>query len=250
MDPKLKAMIFAAGVAVIGGFSFALHTPVPETRTMAELRDAGMADGQRVVLICPERITPQTRRRITRAQPGFLRPNQAYATVARVAFCFGDGGNCFFPDGSPRVGGDIVVPSLRQALPAGYDAGEGDDEDGGAEDEIDDSLQYNANECYVERCSTFDAGVTTYTTAFCSRANRLAAVTPKCAIPNCWVGDGGTWDDNAVVDCQKMEEPFGGGPKQSRWAGCNVINPGADAVGTQCVPSACTVSAGDPPDWL
>ena len=142
------------------------------------------------------------------------------------------------------------MPSLRQTLPAGFDPDAGDDEDAGTEDEVDDSLQYNANDCHVERCTDFDAGVVTFTTTFCARANRLVAVPPKCAIPNCWVGDAGEWVDDAVVDCQKMETPFGGGPKAPRWAGCNVINPGSDAVGAACIPSACSVSAGDPPDWL
>jgi hypothetical protein len=104
MNPKLAAMLVGVG-AVAGGFL--LYTPQPSTRTMLELRDAGIAEGQPVVSVCPERLTPQTVRRITRGQPGALRPRQSYATVARVARCFGsdvlDGGpvgNCLRADGT------------------------------------------------------------------------------------------------------------------------------------------------------
>src|SRR5512137_1520563 len=125
MNEKLRVMLVGAGIAVLGGVGLYLLIPQPATRTMAELRDAGIADGQSLILVCPEKLTPQTRRRINLAQPGFLRPRQLYARVARVAKCFRpDGGNCFkVSDWSVLASdleGEIVVPSLRSDL-AGVD---------------------------------------------------------------------------------------------------------------------------------
>lgn len=246
-------MLFVAGSAA----TFILLTPQPSTRTMLDLRDAGIAEGQPLVVTCPERLTPRTRKRIVAAQPGALRPRQQYARVARVARCFGsvylDGGvgNCIRPsDGTSLApyerevllldGGremqvkqaDIIVPSLRANVPD-------DAADDGGEESVDDSLQYDATACELSRCSTFDAGDGT---AFCGRLNRLRLVTAPCAIPLCLGTDGG-WDDNAVVDC-RATGPYGemdGGP---RWRGCNAT-PTAYTVGSACVPVSCGVVAGD-----
>ena len=242
MTPKLKSMVFVVGTLVLGGIGLRLATPVPGTRTMAELRDAGITEGQRFVLTCPERLTPQTKRRINAAQPGLLRPKQTYARISRVAVCFNsDAGNCFRPsDGALRVSdmeGDVIVPSLRRDL-VDVDLDAGDDEDGG-EGSVDDSFQFRLDDCSVTTCPNFDAGDGS---AFCGRLNRLQAVAEPCAIPLCLGSDGG-WDDNAVVDC-KFGGPFGeqdGGP---RWRGCNT-GPSQYASGTACVPVECGVVAGD-----
>ena len=242
MTPKLRNMVFVVGTLLVGGIGFRLATPQPATRSMAELRDAGITDGQRFVLTCPEKLTPQSKRRINSAQPGALRPKQTYGRVSRTAVCFNpDGGNCFRPsDGLLRVGdmeGDVIVPSLRQDL-VNVDLDAGNDSDGG-EDAVDDSLQFRLDDCSATTCPNYDAGDGSN---FCGRLNRLMMVTAPCAIPLCLGSDGG-WDDNAVVDC-RATGPFGeqdGGP---RWRGCNAT-PSQYTTGAACVPVECGVLAGD-----
>lgn len=242
MTPKLRSMIFVVGTLVLGAVGFRLATPVPGTRSMAELRDAGITDGQRFVLTCPERLTAQSKRRINAAQPGLLRPKQTYARVSRVAVCFNpDAGNCFRPsDGLLRVAdmeGDVIVPSLRRDL-VGVDLDAGNDADGG-EDAVDDSLQFRLDDCSVTTCGNFDAGDGSN---FCQRLNRLQAVTAPCMIPLCLGSDAG-WDDNAIVDC-KFNGPYGESDGGARWRGCNT-GPAQYASGAACVPVECGVVAGD-----
>jgi hypothetical protein len=216
---------------------------------MAELRDAGIASpaGQKFVLTCPERLTPATKKRINRNQPGLLRPRQSYATVSRVAICFNpDGGNCFRPsDGQLRVGdmqGEVVVPSLRRDM-----SGTSDDEgaDSSGEDTaVDDSFQYRLDACAVTTCQNADAGGL-FSNAVCNNLNRLWAVDAPCRIPLC-LNDAGVWDDNQVVDCRRREPvPFStDGTTHTRWGGCNAI-PKESAIGSACVPVSCEVVAGD-----
>lgn len=256
MNPKLRNMLTLVGVTTLGGVGFLLYTPQPATRTMADLRDAGINDGQRFVSICPERVTQQTKRRINAIQPGLLRPKQSYAHVARTARCFNpDGGNCFRPsDFLVRVSeleGEGVIPSLRRDL-AGVDldAGVGAD-DGGDSDDVDDSLQYALADCAAVACSTFDAG-SLFANPFCNNLNRLMLVASPCMMPNGWghAPDGGWGEDEfGEVDC-KCGGPLGlpdGGP---RWRGFNAC-PTQYSSGTACVPVECNVVGGDvPQDWL
>lgn len=266
MTPKLRAMLTAAVVVVtLGGIGFKLSTPQPATRSMLELRDAGIDDGQKGVLKCPERLTQRTRNRINRTQPGVLRPKQAYASVARLIFCFNpDGGNCFRPsDGLIRVAdleGEIVVPSLRRDV-----TGTTDGDDGG-EDEVDDALQYRLDGCSFLTCNQADqaqdAGTFTnpYATPFCGARNRLAVQPLPNMIADCRVtlSDGGPgWDDElgepghgAAVDC-RFVGPYGrpdGGPL---WRGCNSL-PAQYATGTACLPVETGVASGDliNQEWL
>src|SRR5512137_393754 len=265
MNEKLRAMMVGVGIVVLGGVGFYLYTPQPATRTIAELRDAAIADGQSLILVCPEKLTPQTRRRISLAQPGFLRPRQVYARVARVAKCFSpDGGNCLKPaDWSVRLAdleGEIVVPSLRRNLDGvDLDASVADIGDGGDSTGVDDSNPYTLESCRAERCATYDAGAAPgipWPDTPCAALNRLWAETPPCVLPACWVLPDGGWDAKAgraghpaAPDC-RATGPRGlsdGGP---RWWGCNVL-PSEVAVGTQCLPVECSVVAGDsPPDVL
>lgn len=263
MNEKLRAMLVGAGIAVLGGVGFYVLTPQPATRTMAELRDAGIADGQSLILVCPEKLTPQTRRRINSAQPGFLRPRQVYARVARVAKCFRpDGGNCFkVADWSVLASdleGEIVVPSLRHDLD-GVDLDASVADDGGDPTGVDDSNQYRLDSCRADRCATYDAGAAPgipWPDTPCAVLNRLWAETPPCVLPACWVAPDGGWDSKAgrpghpaAPNCKATGArglPDGG----PRWWGCNVM-PAEVAVGTQCVPTECSVLAGDdPPDVL
>jgi len=250
MSPQLRNMVFAAAAALVAGGSYVLFTPVPATRSMAELRDAGIADGQKFVLVCPERLTAQTKRRIEKVQPGLLRPSQGYAHVGRVADCFSfDGGNCFKPaDFSSLVtNGEIIVSSLRRDL-VGVDASVADNPDGGESDAVDDGLQYAAN-CEAYKCGTYDAGDGLFPDGACTNRNRLWLVPSPCMIPNCWTAADGGWDDNAVVDCRFLG-PWTESDGGAHWRGCNT-GPAQYAVGSQCVPTECSIVAGDDPtQWL
>lgn len=274
MNPTLRNMLVSVGVVALGGVGFKLYTPQPASRTMAELRDAGIIDGQRIVLTCPERLTAQTKRRINAVQPGALRPKQSYARIARTARCFNpDGGNCFRPsDFLVRVTeleGEVVVPSLRKNL-AGVDldASVGVD-DGGDSDDVDDAFQFRLDDCTAQACVDYDAGAGLFANPFCNNLNRLVMVPAPCMMPNGWDrGADGGWceeteclganggtrtcaagDTCGPVDC-RCSGPYGlpdGGP---RWRGFNVC-PVQFASGAACVPTECGVSAGDvPQEWL
>lgn len=259
MNSKLRAMIVSAGVFLLGGVAFVVSTPQPASRTMLELRDAGVLDGQRLVLVCPERLTKQTIRRINAKQPGLLRPGQSYARIARSARCFNpDGGNCLRPsDDAARTNGEgeVVVPSLRRDL-AGIDldASVGSD-DGGDNDDVDDSYQYASTSCELLTCAQFDdavdAGtrVSPYLSSCLGGLNRLALQPAPCMLPNGWKGADGGWDETGTVDC-RFGGPYAeqdGGP---RWRGFNV-GPREFAVGSECIPVECSVVAGDrPEEWL
>lgn len=251
MNPQLRNMVVVAGLVAMAGIGFTVLTPVPATRTMDELRDAGLADpaGQNVVLVCPERLTKQTKNRLKTYQSGVLRPSQSYAHIARVAVCWPDGGAaaCIRTDGGlpPTLSdAEVVVSSLRIDLDAGATS------DDGGENAVDDSLLFDMSACHFEHCQLFDGGSPSpFPNAFCGNRNRVAVVPSPCMLPNCWtLGDGG-WDDNATVDCL-AGGPYAlpdGGP---RWRGCNVL-PADYASGTACLPVECSVVSGDNPiEWL
>lgn len=259
MNPKLRNIIAAVGTVILGGTGMLLYTPQPATRTMAELRDAGIIAGQRFTLICPEKLSRATRNRIEKRQPGLLRPKQSYGRVARLALCFNpDAGNCFRPtDGLLRVSelqGEVIVPSLRRDVD-GVTNDAGDDSDG-EDTDVDDAFQFRLDGCSYLTCpmtdTAEDAGTFTnpYATRFCSALNRLALQPAPCMMPNGWRADGG-WceEDCGIVDC-RCSGPYGlpdGGP---RWRGFNVC-PRQYASGGACVPVECGVSAGDvPSEWL
>lgn len=250
MTPQLRALLVAVGFTVLtGGVLVNVYYPTPASRSVAELRDAGVALGQNLILTCPERLTDQTIKRISRNQPGFLRPGSHYATVARNAQCFNpDGGICITAGGVARVAnleGHLVIVSKRVDLDGGgIDAG--DVADGGDSNAIDDSTSFG--DCTVVRQADFDAG---NGAPWSGGINSILAIPSACVVPNCWTRPDGGWDDNAVVDCKfgGVYAETDGGP---RWRGCNV-GPGSLAVGAACVPAACSVVSQwppDPPDWL
>lgn len=258
MSPKLRTMIVSAGVFLLGGVAFVVYAPQPATRTMGELRDAGIADGQKFVLICPERFDSRTRSRINRNQPGLLRPRQHYGHVARVGVCFSpDAGLCWRNvDGTARLSdleGEVIIPSLRQDL-VGTDEDAGTDGDG-EDNTVDDAKQYTTS-CELLTCqqadSAEDAGtfLNPYTNRFCAALNRLALQPAPCFIPNGWREDGGWCEESCgEVNCKGVG-PYGeldGGP---RWRGFNV-GPRQFMQGPDCIPVECGVQAGDvPQDWL
>lgn len=257
MSPQLRNMLITAGVVVLSGVGFVLYTPQPASRTMAELRDAGILvpESQRFTLVCPERITTATKNRINRRQPGLLRPKQAYARIARLAVCFNpDGGNCFRPsDGLLRVAeleGEVIVPSLRRDV-VGVEIDGGVDEDGDDTD-IDDALQYRLDGCNALTCSQTDDAVdgglllNPYANRWCGALNRLALQLSPCMIPNGWRSDGGWCEESCgLVDCQRTQSDGG-----LRWFGFNTM-PANEAAGAACVPVECGVVAGDvPQEWL
>ena len=129
MNSKLRSMLFVVGAIVIGVGAnearLALYTPQPATRSMAEMRDAGIAEGQPVAALASELTTPQTRRRLKKQQPDALRPRQVYARVLRSARCFGDKyldggvGNCLRPDGGSLGPFIEEVVEYRYTMPDG-----------------------------------------------------------------------------------------------------------------------------------
>lgn len=255
MNSKLRAMLVAVGVFTLGGVGFYVSTPQPASRTMGELRDAGLIEGQKFTMVCPERLTKRTKNRIERKQPGLLRPKQSYARLARVGVCFNpDAGNCFRPsDGALRVAdleGEVVVPSLRRDV-VGAESDGGSDDDG-EDTDVDDAFQYQVDGCSALTCSqtddAVDAGTFTnpYVNRFCGALNRLALQPSSCMIANGWRADGG-WCEEAcgLVDCQRVREDGG-----LYWFGFNVI-PRAQAAGAACIPVECSVVYGDiPSEWL
>lgn len=262
MNPNLRdTLLVAVGVFALGGIGVYVYTPQPATRSMLELRDAGILEGQPLVIECPERLTNQTKRRINAAQPGLLRPKQSYAHVARTARCFSpDGGNCFrATDGVARIAdleGELVIPSLRRNL-VGVDLDASVADDGGDSDAVDDSLQYRNDACEVFGCAQYDdlidAGLrpNPFANRYCGALNRLSLVPSPCMIPDGRLADGGWLDDapEGAIDC-RFTGPYGtqdGGP---RWRGVNV-GPREFAVGSQCLPVECSVVSGDvPQEWL
>lgn len=279
MTPKLRAMLATAGLLVIGGVTLQQFTPQPGSRTMAELRDAGIAQGQSLVRICNERLTPQSKRRINTNQPGLLRPRQSYARIARVAVCFlvdGGSGNCVRPlDGGLLVadlGAEIIIPSLRRDLDGGSLSVGADD--GGDGEEIDDARPVS---CSHLSCAQYAAEVDAgrlpnpFANGFCGTLNRLAMLPAPCMLPNGWrtQSDGGTvWceedrcftatgaerpcgnDTCGAVDCKCGSAPSPYDDGSPAWRGFNVCLR-EYASGTQCVPTACEVQQGDlPSEWL
>jgi hypothetical protein len=256
MNPNLRNMLTGVGVFLLGGIGVYVYTPQPASRSMAELRDAGIADLQPLVIECSERLTPQTKRRINAAQPGLLRPSQSYARVARTARCLNpDGGICFrASDGGARMDdlvGELIIPSLRTDLSGvDLDAGVGADDN----DDVDDSLQYRNDSCEIFGCQQYDfmqdAGQRPNPYRMCNNLNRLMLVPSPCMIPNGWRADGG-WceEDCGVVDC-RFGGPYAEQDGGARWRGFNT-GPREFATGSACVEVECGTLAGDvPQDWL
>jgi hypothetical protein len=224
---------------------------------MAELKAAGINDGQRIVLVCPERLTQRTKKRIQANQPGLLRPKQSYGRIARTAVCFNpDAGNCFTANAAfnlrvSELEGEVIVPSLRRDT-VGLDPDAGEDADGG-EDAVDDAFQYRLDDCRAERCLSFDAGDGSN---FCGRLNRLMLVDPPNMIANCFGLPDGGWDDNAgevghipAPNC-RFNGPYAFPDAGARFMGCNSL-PRQYAIGNACLPVESGVVAGDvPQDWL
>ena len=264
MTSKLRNMLVGVGVFILGGVGVYVYTPQPATRSMAELRDAGIADLQPLVIECPERLTKQTKRRIEAVQPGLLRPSQSYARLARTARCWNpDGGVCFrATDGGARMGdlvGELIIPSLRRDLTGiDLDASVGLD-DGGDSDDVDDSWQYRTDGCDIYGCQQYDdlvdAGVrpNPFSNRVCNNLNRVMLVPAPCMIPNGWgrAADGGWCEEECggPVDC-RFGGPYGEADGGPRWRGFNV-GPREYATGAACVPVECSVVAGDvPQEWL
>lgn len=226
MNPRLRALMIIAGVTTFAGGTAVLLIPRGDV-TLNQLRNAGLGDGQPFVLVCPEKLSPETRRKINLQQPDFLRVRQRYARIARAAVCFRtDGGaaGCFRPDGTllPGAEAQVIVPSLR--ILSG---------DSGIDPTADDGVPLQAD-CRARRCSEFDAG-------FCQGMTRIEALPLPCVIPDCRIGQ--RWNDNAIVDCRatgRLGHRDGG----ARWRGCNVM-PSAFAVGTACVAVECGTLAPD-----
>ena len=244
MNPTLRSMMLVIGTMAIGGTTYFLATRQPPDITMAELRDAGAVAERdaRWVAVCPEKITAATARYLRRNGYGDFRAGTIHR-IARVVWQY-----------DTDAGAIALNPSLVATLPNDADGGD-------EEDETDDSFAFRLDDCYRLECNDpSDAGLRELRLLpdagfrharadggeipWCNTATRRGRVTPPCTIPNCWVGDGGAWVDDAVVDCQGTGPLGEFGTGAPRWRGCNVA-PAQYTVGTQCVPVECTVVAGD-----
>jgi len=243
MNSKLRSLLVGVGIFVVGGVSFSVYRREPPGQPIANLRDAGLFSERtdRFVLACPEKITTATRNNLRKNGYGDFRPGSIHR-VARVVIehTLADGGK------------ELVNPSIDVLA---------NDADGGdPEDETDDALQFRSDDCFRLECNDdTDAGIRELNLLpdggarhpfsdggvrpWCNVATRRGRITPPCVIPDCWTLPDGGWDDNAVVDCLGTG-PFGisdGGP---RYRGCNVT-PAAFSTGAACVPTECSIVAGD-----
>lgn len=268
MNPTLRSMMLVIGTMAIGGTTYLLATRQPPDITMAELRDAGAVTERdaRWVAVCPEKITAATARYLKRNGYGDFRAGTIHR-IARVVWEYNEDrplpplmSACDSSETTVLDGGwcrrkVVLNPSLVATLPMD------ESEDGGDEDDAtDDSFQFRLDDCYRLECNNADGGLNELRllpdagfrhmradggeVPWCNSGTRRGRVTPPCTIPNCWVGDGGAWVDDAVVDCQGTGPLGEFGTGAPRWRGCNVA-PAQYTVGTQCVPVECTVVAGD-----
>jgi hypothetical protein len=237
MDSRLRSFLVSIGVFLVGGAIFYVSQPSPADVSVATLRANGLETSAiaTFAIVCPEKLTRNTANRLNNLGMCVGCRAGQIKRIARVAFLYADAG--------------VVVPSLRASIP---DAGA--EVDGGEEGEPGQFVR--TDDCYF-----LDAGVLHPTrldggwvyprtnvlleSPFENGPNRMALVVPPCVLPNCFVGDGGSWVDTAVVDCKTagayaLED--GGG----RWIGCNV-SPAKYASGNQCLPVECSVVAGDDP---
>lgn len=245
MNPKLRSLVVAVGVFVVGGVSYSVFRREPPGQPIANLRDAGLLSERddRWVMACPERITTATRNYLRNNGYGTFKPGSIHR-IARVVI------EHTLPDG----GRELVNPSLDVLA---SDADGGDEEDA-----TDDALQFRSDDCFRLECDDLsDAGIRELNwlpdggarhpspdggpRPWCNVATRRGRITPPCVIPDCSLPDGGWNDDGPEVACRGIG-PFGtedGGP---RWRGCNTM-PASFATGAACIPVECSVVAGDNP---
>jgi hypothetical protein len=233
VSSEARTLLALAAVAIAGGVTFSVLIPRAGV-TRQTLLDAGFESAQRVVVVCEERLGKGAVKRLRREfGANAMRARQRYAEVARVGLCARSQGvgNCLRPDGgvfAAVTGGDIVVPSLR--FLARLEDGEDESEDG---DIVASYLLHGT--CRVEPCQDFGA--------LCTDAFAFKLTSQRCALPRCR-NDAGDWDESVEPDCRLRLDDGG-----TRWNGCNVI-PRAKAVGTECMPSSCTVVSGEGSEWL
>lgn len=250
INERLRGMMLVVGIVTIGGATYRLATRQPPDITMDELKDAG-AVGERIdrwVLVCPEKISKQTKNYLKNNDYGDFAVGSIHR-IARVVWEY-----------DSDAGKLILNPSLIVSLDAGDTSDAGD-----PDNQTDDSFAFRLDDCYRVECNSTDGGLNELRflsdggfrhrkpddteQPWCNVATRRGRVTPPCVIPSCWTLSDGGWDDNSVVDCQATG-PFGlpdGGP---RWAGCNTLR-SQFSTGSQCTPVECSVVAGDnPPDVL
>lgn len=230
---------------ILAASTFTLVLPLFLAFSLAHAAPNGGAV-EDLVVICPERLAPSTRARITKGHgQGALRARQQYATVARRAE-----GRCRKTDGGVQsclgvgsgVGiaalkdGGITIPTLKR--PSRVDEGDEGMGIGESGEDADTVLQLRLDACTIVSCDEFKVT----NPGFCNRPSGIKLMEPACVMPNCWTADGG-WNDNAEVDCQ-WRGPDLSGATMTRWNGCNVM-PKANAVGNACVPTNCEVVAGE-----
>lgn len=85
MNPKLRSLVVAVGVFVVGGVSFSVYRREPPGQPVANLRDAGLFSERddRWVMACPEKITKATRNYLRNNGYGTFTPGSLHR-IARV----------------------------------------------------------------------------------------------------------------------------------------------------------------------
>jgi len=279
MNSKLRSLLVGVGVFVVGGVSFSVYRREPPGQSIANLRDAGLFSERtdRFVLACPEKITTATRNYLRKKGYGTFRPGTVHR-IARVVIEHQtttpviartlDGGDIDFTSLSCPAGASFSLDGgwclMRELVNPSIDV-LGNEDAGDEEDETDDSLQFRTDDCFRLECNDdSDGGIRELNLLsdggarhpfpdggprpWCNVATRRGRVTPPCVIPDCSLPDGG-WNDSAVVDCRGTG-PFGVQPGGApRWRGCNVT-PAQFSTGVACVPTECSIVAGDTIDVL
>lgn len=248
MNSKLRNLVVAVGVFVVGGVSYSVFRREPPGQPIANLRDAGLLSERddRWVMACPERITTATR--------NYLR-NNGYGT--------------FKPGSIHRIARVVIQHNLddggRELVNASLDVLASDADGGDEEDATDDALQFRSDDCFRLECNdNSDAGIRELRllpdgglrhmradggeVPWCNVATRRGRITPPCVIPDCSLPDGGWNDDGPEVACYGTG-PFGTEDGGARWRGCNVT-PATYATGAACIPVECSVVSGDGIDVL
>ena len=250
MNSKLRSLLVGVGVFIVGGVSYSVFRREPPGQSIANLRDAGLFSERddRWVLCNAEKITVATRNNLRKNGYGTFRPGSIHR-ICRVVIQhdLDDGGK------------ELVNPSIDVLAAEEVDGGD-------EEDETDDALQFRSDDGFRLECNDdTDAGIRELNLLpdggarhpfpdggarpWCNVATRRGRVTPPCVSPDCWTLPDGGWNDDAVVDCRGTG-PFGVFPGgEPRWRGCNVT-PAQFSTGTACVPTECSIVAGDTIDVL
>lgn len=178
MNSKLRSLVTAIGIFVVGGVSYSVYRREPPGQPVANLRDAGLFSERtdRFVLACPEKITSTTRNYLKNNGYGTYKPGSIHR-IARVviehhnieSLWLADGGRIDEKNDSgvpvdcgalgrgdyhgwaPVLDGGHCL--LRELINPSIDVLAAGEVDGGdEEDETDDALQFRTDDCFRLEC--------------------------------------------------------------------------------------------------